>query len=43
VKLISNEIDSWLERTLNWSAVRPIGGAKSWSPVYLVAVARKEN
>jgi SAM-dependent methyltransferase len=34
---------SWLERTLNWSAVRPLGRLRGWSPVFLVAVAEKRN
>ena len=43
VKLISGGEASWLRRTVRWSAVRPIWWSKGWSPVYLVAVARKEN
>lgn len=32
---------SWAERLLNWSSVRPVRRTNSWSPVFLVAVARK--
>lgn len=41
VKLISSADSSWLKRAFDWSAVRPYPQSKGWSPVYLVAVARK--
>jgi SAM-dependent methyltransferase len=43
VNLISSGKTSWLKRTLNWSAVRPIRRSEGWSPVFLIAVAQKEK
>ena len=34
---------SWLERAVDWSAVRPLSRSGGWSPIFLIAVARKKN
>jgi SAM-dependent methyltransferase len=43
VDCILNGESSWLERTVNWSAVRPLRKSRGWSPVFLIAAARKRN
>jgi SAM-dependent methyltransferase len=34
---------SWTARMTNWSAVRPLRRTSGWTPVFLVAVAKKGN
>jgi 2-polyprenyl-3-methyl-5-hydroxy-6-metoxy-1,4-benzoquinol methylase len=41
--LILSDKRSLLERTADWSAVRHLGRLGTWNPLYLVAVAQKEN
>ena len=43
VDCILNGKSSWLELAVNWSAVRPLRRTRGWSPVFLIAVARKRN
>jgi SAM-dependent methyltransferase len=40
---ILNGKSLWLERAVNWSAVRPLRRSRGWSPVFLIAVAQKRN
>jgi SAM-dependent methyltransferase len=37
---IAERKKSWLRRSLDWSAVRPVTESSSWTPVFLIAIAQ---